>query len=61
LNEQGNNIDIGENKEVVNEDNNSDSETHDNEDEITRLNDYIIKNIYDPSQWVNIDRNWETY
>ena len=59
LNERDNNLDIGErnNREVVsNEDNyNSDSQTHDNEEEIGRLDDSTFENIYDPSQWKNID------
>ena len=54
LNEHDSNLDIGEsnNKEVVSdEDNyNSDSPTHDNEEEIQRLDDSIFENIYDPSQ-----------
>ena len=34
---------------------NSDSQTHDNEEEIGRLDDSTFENIYDPSQWKNID------
>ena len=33
----------------------SNSQTHDNENEIKRQNDSNIKNIYDPSQWEDID------
>jgi len=59
LNEQDNNLDISENnnREVVSdEDNyNSDSQTHDNKEEIGRLDDSTFENIYDPSQWKNID------
>ena len=33
----------------------SNSQTHDNENEIARQNDSNIKNIYDPSQWEDID------
>jgi len=55
LNEQDSNIDTGENKnkEVVNKHNNFDSQHHNNDGEITRLNDFIIKNIYDPSEKKN--------
>jgi len=35
--------------------NNSNSQTHDNENEIARQNDSNIKNIYDLSSWKNID------
>jgi len=53
LNEQDNNLDIGENnnREVVSgEDNyNFDSQTHDNEEEIGRLDDSTFENIYDCS------------
>ena len=59
LNEQDNNLEIGENnnREVVSdEDNyNSDSQTHDNKEEIRRLDDFTFENIYDPSRWKNID------
>ena len=59
LNEQDNNLDIGEsnNREVVSdEDNyNFDSQTHDNEKEIERLDDSTLKKKYDPSQLKNID------
>ena len=91
LNEEHNNINLGEdnnvnigkdNNKVVNKDNNFDSQTQDNnfdsqtqdnnfnsqtndsnsnlqtqdnENEITRQNDSNIKNIYDPSQWKDID------
>jgi len=57
LEEEDNNIDIGEdkNKEVVHEYNNFDSQTHDIGNEIARRNNSNIKNIYDPSQWENID------
>jgi len=82
LNEEHNNINLGEdnnvnigkdNNKVVNEDNNfdsqtqdnnfdsqtnnsnSNSQTQDNENEIVRQNDSNIKNIYDPSQWKDID------
>ena len=54
LNEQDNNLDIGEsnNREVVSdEDNyNSDFQTDDNEEEIGRLDGSTFENIYDPSQ-----------
>ena len=36
-------------------DNISNSQTHYNENEIVRQNDSNIKNIYDPSQWEDID------
>ena len=36
-------------------DSNSNSQTQDNENEIARQNDFNIKNIYDPSQWKDID------
>ena len=36
-------------------DNISNSQTHYNENEIVRQNDSNIKNIYDPSQWKDID------
>jgi len=36
-------------------DNNFDSQTQDNETEIERQNDFKIKNIYDPSQWEDIN------
>ena len=36
-------------------DSNSNSQTQDNENEIARQNDSNIKNMYDPSQWENID------
>jgi len=36
-------------------DNNSDSQTHDNENEIAKQDYSNIKNIYDPSQWEDID------
>jgi len=59
LNEQHNNLNISENnnREVVSdEDNyNFNSQTHDNEEEIGRLDDSTFENIYDPSQWKNID------
>ena len=73
LNEENNNINIGEanninigeyNNKVVKEDNNFDFQTHDNnfdsqtqdnDNEIARQNDSSIKNIYDPSQWKDID------
>jgi len=64
LNEQdNNNIDIGESnnreRKVVSDEDDFNSQTHDNEDEIERLdNDFTLhKNIYDPSQWKNIDTN----
>jgi len=64
LNEQDNkNIDIVERnnreREAVSDEDNYDSQTHDNEEEIERLdNDSThLKNIYDPSQWKNIDTN----
>jgi len=50
-------------REVVSDEDNFDSQTHDNEEEIDRLdNDSTLdKNIYDPSpwksQWKNIDTN----
>jgi len=83
LNEEDNNINIGEdnninidedNNKVVNEDNNFDFKTHnnnfdyktqdnnfdsktqDNQNKIARQNDFNIKNIYDPSQWEDINR-----
>jgi len=36
-------------------DSNSNLQTQDNDNEIARQNDSIIKNIYDPSQWEDID------
>lgn len=47
LNEQDNNLDIGEsnNREIVN----------DNVKEIGRLDNSTFESIYDPSQWKNID------
>jgi len=52
LSGQDNSIGISKNnnKEVVNEHNNFDSQTCDNNEEITRLNNSTIKNIYDLSQ-----------
>ena len=49
------NIDIGENnnREVVSYEDNSDSKTY--EEEIEGLDDFTFENIYDPSQWKNID------
>ena len=41
-------------------DSNSDSQTHDNENEIARQNDYNIKNIYDSSQWEDINTKLRT-
>jgi len=82
LNEEDNNINIGEdnninidedNNKVVKEDNNFDSQIHDNnfdfqthdnnfdsktqynENKIAWQNDFNIKNIYNPSQWKDID------
>jgi len=61
LNEQDNkNIDIDESnnreREIGRDGNNSDSKTHDNEDEIVRLDNYstIDKNIYDPRVLIQI-------
>jgi len=74
---EDNNINIGEdNNKVVNydnnfdfhiEDNNFDSQTQDsnsnlqtqdNENEIAKQNNSNIKNIYDPSQWEDIDQQY---
>jgi len=55
-------IDTGEknnNREVINEDNNSDPQTHDNGKKITRLNNSTIKNMYDPNQWKHIDTKFK--
>jgi len=38
------------NKEIVKEYNNFDSQTHYSDEQITKLNDSIIKNIYDLSR-----------
>jgi len=40
-------------------DNNYNSQTQDNENEISRQNDHNIKNIYDPSQWEDIDTKFK--
>jgi hypothetical protein len=57
LNEQDNNTDIGEsnNRKVISDEDNSDSKTLDNEEEVGRLDDSTFENVYDPSQWKNID------
>jgi len=58
-----NNINIGETnnreRKVVSDVDNSDSQTHDNEKKIERLDDdsTLDKNIYDQNQWKNIDTN----
>ena len=64
MNEEYNNISIGQdnnisisedNNKVVNGDNNFDSQTQGNENEIARQNYYNIKNIYVTSQWEDTD------
>ena len=58
MNEKDNDIDIDENnnREIVTEDNNFDSKTHDNKKEITRLNSSMIQVNERTLIW-----DWETY